>query len=377
MPATRTKITVSGTWPNGAEGYLLVDSTNSNNFELPANSLIENGLPQAFSSGLTKYHFVYDGTNYLWSRENAMVAPTYLPAAGVVTDNLVGFYDPATFTQYTFNSTYSVNVVNNLSTWTNSENIPSPVGNLTAYVDETDPQYDNYMGFISATSTDPAYFDFRPDQAFGSDDKYFTSTISPSIGTTGPDVAEWSAIMWIKPSSSIPITDMWMVDVYNGTTYDEGLKIKDKRLGFYQGSSSVGTPDYTNFPALNASNVGDDWMFVAVTITATSSANAQARVYIGNPATFAASSSTIVGYDGSDININALGIYKFEFAAEVFDTDPLTSIFIGSNATSSASGSSKPLYDVGLGEVGFWKKALSDTEVDQMWLATKDTYNIV
>jgi len=75
-PPTRTKLVVSGTWPNGAEGYLLVDSTNSNNFELPANSLIENGLPQAFSAGLTKYHFVYDGNNFLWSRENAMVAPT-------------------------------------------------------------------------------------------------------------------------------------------------------------------------------------------------------------------------------------------------------------------------------------------------------------
>ncbi len=66
-----------------------------------------------------------------------------------------------------------------------------------------------------------------------------------------------------------------------------------------------------------------------------------------------------------------------EFEAEVVDTEPLTSVFRGSNATSSSTGSSKPLYDVSLGEVGIWKKALSDTEVDQMWLATKDTYNIV
>jgi len=356
----------------------LVDSTNSNNFELPANSLIENGLPQAFSSGLTKYHFVYDGTNYLWSRENAMVAPTYLPAAGIVTDDLLGFYDPATFTQYTFNSTYSVNVVNDLGTWSNSENIPTPVGDLTAYVDEDNPVYDDYMGWVAATSTEPAYFDFRPNNtSYTSDDKYFTSTISPSIGNTGPDIAEWSAIIWYKPLTGILNEDQWIVDFYNGTNYDEGLKIKNKRLGFYQGSSSAGTPDYTNFPALDASNVNDDWMFLAVTVTSTSSANAQARVYIGNPATFAASGSTMVGYDGNNIDINALGIYKFEYPIEVFDTDPLVSVFIGSEARSSAGDSSKPLAKAHVGEVGLWKKALSDTEVDQMWLATKDTYNIV
>ena len=228
IPGTRTTIVLGDTFPDGAAGYLLVDPSNTNNFELPSNSLISGGAPEAFSAGLTRYTYVYDGTNFWWTREQAMVTPTYLPV-GLITDQQIGFWDPATFTQYTTSS--GVNVVNNLSTWSNSENLPAPLGDLQGRVDETDPQYDNYMGWVAAAGSEPAYFDFRPDESFSSDDKYFTSTLNPDLGSSSnTDVTEWSWFGWIKSTSDLPNTDMWLVDGYNGSTYDEGVKFKDKRI---------------------------------------------------------------------------------------------------------------------------------------------------
>jgi hypothetical protein len=86
-----------GTTPSdGSSGYLVLDPSQSGQFQLPPDAKINNG--QVFTGGtnLVLYSWVYDGTYFYWQRDINLIDPIYAPFNPFPTQNLIGVWDPVT-----------------------------------------------------------------------------------------------------------------------------------------------------------------------------------------------------------------------------------------------------------------------------------------
>ena len=90
-------VLAGGTTPaDGASGYLVLDPSQSGQFQLPPDAKINNG--QVFTGGtnLVLYSWVYDGTYFYWQRDINLIDPIYAPFNPFPTQNLIGVWDPVT-----------------------------------------------------------------------------------------------------------------------------------------------------------------------------------------------------------------------------------------------------------------------------------------
>ena len=78
-----------GEFPDGAEGWLIIDPSVSTDYKLPSethgsaatmSSVITNGDPALGGSNEVLFHYTYDGSTFYWTKFENMVDPIYPPS---------------------------------------------------------------------------------------------------------------------------------------------------------------------------------------------------------------------------------------------------------------------------------------------------------
>ena len=179
---------------DGDHGYLILNPSITQTFQLPSNSLILNGDVLPGGTNTVTYEWVYDGTNFHWEKQPNQITPIYAPFNPFPTTNLIGVFDPDTINPaiIQFGNPYDDDVVPddsgsttditvnyavpNGGVWTNSLSSGNILGSLTANSNPfgTGSQYKpsfvvNYAGGIALATYD--------------------STTTPEVIVPNPDLA--------------------------------------------------------------------------------------------------------------------------------------------------------------------------------------------
>ena len=81
---------------DGDHGYLILNPSVTQTFQLPSNSLILDGDVLPGGTNTVTYEWVYDGTNFHWEKQPNQISPIYAPFNPFPTANLLGTWDPET-----------------------------------------------------------------------------------------------------------------------------------------------------------------------------------------------------------------------------------------------------------------------------------------
>ena len=351
---TSTPNTISMTgFSAGDSGALKIIPTTTSAFRLPSNSKAAGGDIDISKSNPSVLEYFYDGTNFYWWPEANMIDPIYFPVINET--GLVAFYVPNTYTGGAGN-------VSSGSAWVNSYTSNTLIGDLTRQ--GTDADDVQFVERDDATST-PAHFVLGSD---GTSTGYFDRATNLNTTSFG---ADWTGVIWVLANSDTSLTSYGAL-MDGDKDDDEAMYMNDRRLCLY---TTGGDYIYSNFPALvNAGGTGNDNAFdlqdelVYFGLSLDESED-EITFYIGCQATFDAASSTIVGFDGSNISIDANGLYK-ETVSATLGEDAWNNFILG-----AASGGSFH-YEGAIGMAAVYNQTTDIATHTQNWNNTREYYYI-
>jgi len=340
----------------GDRGSLVIDVSTTTNFILPSNSKAADGDISVSGVNKTILDYVYDGTNFYWSNRKNMIDPIYLPT--VSTTNLVSFYIPSQYQGVTGNVPIG-------SAWVNSYTSNNLVGDLSR-VGSTSSSQIGDVQFVAKDDVNeiPAHFLMGSD---GSTSSYWNVASALGGNVLG---GSWTGAMWFKTISTTSSGFHGLMDPDKDD--DESIYVYNKRI-FIEGPNL-----YTNFPSFepattggndNAFSLEDEWIYVSVSFD---HPNNTMSVIIACQATLTQASQTIIGYDGSNINISADGTYQETLSATL--TDNTWDDFAYGASVSSAG--SAFAFEGGLGLAAVYGTNITDTLAISNWNSTKQYYYI-
>ena len=340
----------------GDRGSLVIDVSTTTNFILPSNSKAADGDISVSGVNKTILDYVYDGTNFYWSNRKNMIDPIYLPT--VSTTNLVSFYIPSQYQGVTGNVPIG-------SAWVNSYTSNNLVGDLSR-VGSTSSSQIGDVQFVAKDDVNeiPAHFLMGSD---GSTSSYWNVASALGGNVLG---GSWTGAMWFKTISTTSSGFHGLMDPDKDD--DESIYVYNKRL-YIEGAGL-----YTNFPSFepattggndNAFSLEDEWIYVSVSFD---HPNNTMSVIIACQATLTRASQTIIGYDGSNINISADGTYQETLSATLTDN---TWDDFAYGASVSSSGTAFSL-EGGIGLAAVYGTNITDTLAISNWNATKEYYYI-
>ena len=336
----------------GDRGSLIIDVSTTTNFILPSNSKAADGDISVSGVNKTILDYVYDGTNFYWSNRKNMIDPIYLPT--VSTTNLVSFYIPS---QYQ-GSPGNVSVG---SAWINSYTSNNLVGDLSRVGTDLDD-----IQFVAKDDVNeiPAHFLCGSD---GSTSSYWNVSSALGGNVLG---GSWTGALWFKTISSTSSGFHGIMDPDKDD--DESIYVYNRRL-YIEGPNL-----YTNFPSFepattggndNAFSLEDEWIYVSVSFD---HPNNTMSVILACQATLDNASGTIIGYNGSNINISADGTYQETLSATLTD-NTWDDFAYGASVSSSGTAFS---FEGGIGLAAVYGTNVTDTLAISNWNATKEYYYI-
>ena len=337
----------------GDSGALKIIPTTTSAFRLPANSKAAGGDIQISSSNPSVLEYFYDGTTFYWWPEANMIDPIYFPVINET--GLVSFYVPNTYTGGAGN-------VGAGSAWVNSFKSNNLIGDLTRQ--GTDADDVQFVERDDATST-PAHFLLGSD---GTNTGYFDRATNLNTTSFG---ADWTGVIWVLANNSTSSTSYGAL-MDGDKDDDEALYMNNRRLCLY---TTGGDYIYSNFPSLrnaggsgndNTFDLQDEWIYFGLSLDESEN---EITFYIGCQATFDNASSTIVGFNGSNINIDANGLYK-ETVAATLGEDTWNNFILG-----AASGGSFN-YEGGIGMAAVYNQTTDLATHTQNWNNTREYYYI-
>lgn len=353
--ATSSPNTISMTgFSAGDTGALKIIPTTTAAFRLPSNSKAAGGNITISSSNPSILEYFYDGTTFYWWPESNMIDPIYFPVINET--GLIAFYVPNTYTGGAGN-------VPSGSAWINSFTSNNLIGDLTRQ--GTDADDVQFVERDDATST-PAHFVLGSD---GTSTGYFDRATNLSTTSFGGD---WTGIIWVLANSTTSTTSYGAL-IDGDKDDDEAMYMDERRLCMY--NSGGGGYIYSNFPALvdsgntgndNAFDLEDEWVYFGLSVDDTANA---ITFFIGCQATLDNAGSTIIGYDGTNINIDANGLYR-ETVSTTIGEGTWNDFIIGAASTGSFH------YEGAIGMAAVYNQTTDITVHTSNWNNTKSYYYI-
>lgn len=353
--ATSSPNTISMTgFSAGDTGALKIIPTTTAAFRLPSNSKAAGGNITISNSNPSILEYFYDGTTFYWWPESNMIDPIYFPVINET--GLIAFYVPNTYTG-------GVGNVPSGSAWVNSFTSNNLIGDLTRQ--GTDADDVQFVERDDATST-PAHFVLGSD---GTSTGYFDRATNLSTTSFGGD---WTGIIWVLANSTTSTTSYGAL-IDGDKDDDEAMYMDERRLCMY--NSGGGGYIYSNFPALvnsgntgndNAFNLEDEWVYFGLSVNDTANA---ITFFIGCQATLDNAGSTIIGYDGTNINIDANGLYR-ETVSTTIGEGTWNDFIIGAASTGSFH------YEGAIGMAAVYNQTTDITVHTSNWNNTKSYYYI-
>ena len=340
----------------GDRGSLIIDVSTTTNFILPSNSKAADGDISVSGVNKTILDYVYDGTNFYWSNRKNMIDPIYLPT--VATNDLVSFYIPSQYQGLPGNVPIG-------NAWINSYTSNNLVGDLSRVGSTSSTQIGDVQ-FVAKDDVNevPAHFLMGSD---GSTSSYWNVASALGGNVLG---GSWTGALWFKtiPTTSSSFHGMMDPDKDD----DESIYIFGRRL-YIEGPNL-----YTNFPSFepattggndNAFSLEDEWIYVSVSFD---HPNNTMSVILACQATLDNAGGTILGYDGSNINISADGTYQETLSATLID-NTWDDFAYGASVT---TGGTAFAFEGGLGLAAVYGTNITDTLAISNWNSTKQYYYI-
>lgn len=336
----------------GDRGSLIIDVSTTTNFILPSNSKAADGDISVSGVNKTILDYVYDGTNFYWSNRKNMIDPIYLPT--VATNNLVSFYIPSQYQGSPGNVAVG-------SAWINSYTSNNLVGDLSRVGTDLDD-----VQFVAKDDVNqvPAHFLMGSD---GSTSSYWNVASALGGNVLG---GSWTGTLWFKTISTTSSGFHGIMDPDKDD--DESIYVYNRRL-YIEGPNL-----YTNFPSFepaatggndNAFSLEDEWIYVSVSFD---HPNNTLSVILACQATLDNAGGTIIGYNGSNINISADGTYQETLSATLTD-NTWDDFAYGASVSSAGTAFS---FEGGIGLAAVYGTNITDTLAISNWNSTKQYYYI-
>jgi len=348
-------------FPNGATGSLKIIPTNTSDFLLPANSKADSGNVTISSVNPSILYYFYDGSTFYWFAKTNMIDPIYLP--NVSKANLLALWAPSSYEG-------AEGDVSNGAAWPNSYTQNNLLGDLTAVNTDTSGNFDVRFTARDDVSSTPAHFFLGED---GTNSQGWFNIASALGGNV--NIGSWTGALWFQTVSGTNTS-------FNGLMDPD--KDDDDAIYIYQRRIYIEGPNiYTNFPALvNAGGTGnengfdlqDEWIYLSVAFNynAASPTDSSIDFVIGCQATLDNASSTITGYDGTDISIDANGLYK-ESVTVTLAADTWNDFSYGAAVS---TGGTVYEFEGRIALAAVYSTNLSNSVASDNWNATKQFYYI-
>ena len=343
---------MSSGFSSGDRGSLIIDVSTTTNFILPSNSKAADGDISVSGVNKTILDYVYDGTNFYWSNRKNMIDPIYLPS--VSTTNLISFYIPSQYQGSPGNVAVG-------SAWGNSYTSNNLVGDLSRVGTDLDD-----VQFVAKDDVNeiPAHFLMGSD---GSTSSYWNVASALGGNVLG---GSWTGALWFKTISSTSSQFHGMMDPDKDD--DESIYVYNRRL-YIEGPNL-----YTNFPSFepattggndNAFSLEDEWIYASVSFD---HPNNTMSVILACQATLDNAGGTIIGYNGSNINISADGTYQETLSATLTD-NTWDDFAYGASVSTFGTAFS---FEGGIGLAAVYGTNITDTLAISNWNSTKQYYYI-